>query len=177
MKALAHAADVLLRGGVIAYPTEGVFGIALGVSTSFVFLFVLFGGEEMGLRKVPAEVVATISGAPQLMPHPAIPWLMDRRGDVIARDVFDLDTWRDMQWSIFDPTTFSRERIAYEGAPTVEGDGLTLAEAARAAGGGRVRRPGQHQHHRRGGCGEAAQQRQQDALVFARGIFASEKVE
>ena len=65
-------------------------------------------GEEMGLRKVPAEVVATISGAPQLMPHPAIPWLMDRRGDVIARDVFDLDTWRDMQWSIFDPDV--RER-------------------------------------------------------------------
>ena len=27
MKALAHAADVLLRGGVIAYPTEGVFGL------------------------------------------------------------------------------------------------------------------------------------------------------
>ena len=31
------------------------------------------------------------------------------------------------QWSIFDPTTFSRERLAYEGAPTVEGNGLTLA--------------------------------------------------
>jgi len=31
------------------------------------------------------------------------------------------------QWSIFDPTTFSRERLVYEGAPTVEGEGLTLA--------------------------------------------------
>lgn len=27
MKAAIHAADVLLRGGVIAYPTEGVFGL------------------------------------------------------------------------------------------------------------------------------------------------------
>jgi hypothetical protein len=31
------------------------------------------------------------------------------------------------QWSIFDPTTFSRERLVYEGAPTVEGEGLALA--------------------------------------------------
>lgn len=31
------------------------------------------------------------------------------------------------QWSIFDPTTFSRERLAYEGAPTIRGAGLTLA--------------------------------------------------
>ena len=27
MKALTHAADVLLRGGVVAYPTEGVYGL------------------------------------------------------------------------------------------------------------------------------------------------------
>ena len=33
------------------------------------------------------------------------------------------------QWSIFDPTTFSRERLAYEGAPTIEGEGLKLAPA------------------------------------------------
>jgi hypothetical protein len=31
------------------------------------------------------------------------------------------------QWSIFDPTTFSRERLVYEGAPTVKGKGLKLA--------------------------------------------------
>jgi pimeloyl-ACP methyl ester carboxylesterase len=60
-------------------------------------------GEEIGLRKIPAEVVATTSGAPQLMPHPAIPWLVDSRGDIIDRDVFDLETWRDFRWSIFDP--------------------------------------------------------------------------
>jgi hypothetical protein len=31
------------------------------------------------------------------------------------------------QWSIFDPSTFSRERIVYEGAPTIRGKGLALA--------------------------------------------------
>jgi pimeloyl-ACP methyl ester carboxylesterase len=60
-------------------------------------------GEEMGLRKIPAEVVATISGAPQLMPHPALPWLLDRRGDVIDKGVFEIETWRSLKWSIFDP--------------------------------------------------------------------------
>ena len=59
-------------------------------------------GEEIGLRKIPAEVIATISGAPQLMPHPAIPWLMDADGNIIDRDVFEISTWRDYQWSIFD---------------------------------------------------------------------------
>jgi len=59
-------------------------------------------GEEMGLRKVPPEIVATIPGAPQLMPHPAMPWLLDKSGDVIDRDVFSIETWRDFGWSIFD---------------------------------------------------------------------------
>lgn len=62
----------------------------------------------MGLRKVPPEIVATISGAPQLMPHPAIPWLVNTHGDVIDRDVFSLETWKDFGWSIFDPKV--RER-------------------------------------------------------------------
>lgn len=65
-------------------------------------------GEEMGLRKVPPEIIATISGAPQLMPHPALPWLVDRRGDIVDRDLFELDTWREFGWSIFDPKV--RER-------------------------------------------------------------------
>ena len=65
-------------------------------------------GEEMGLRKIPADIVATISGAPQLMPHPALPWLVDVKGDVITADVFDMETWRGFRWSIFDPKV--RER-------------------------------------------------------------------
>lgn len=65
-------------------------------------------GEEMGLRKIPAEVVATISGAPQLMPHPALPWLVDRSGNTIDMDVYDIETWRTLQWSIFDPRVRTR---------------------------------------------------------------------
>lgn len=85
-------------------------------------------GEEMGLRKIPAEIVATISGAPQLMPHPALPWLLDRKGDVIERDVFDTQTWRDFRWSIFDPKV--RERtINRKGGGTAGRRYLQILEA------------------------------------------------
>ena len=60
-------------------------------------------GEEIGFRKIPADIVATISGAPQLMPHPEVPWLVDIQGNTIDADVFDIETWRNLKWSIFNP--------------------------------------------------------------------------
>ena len=65
-------------------------------------------GEEMGLRKEPAEVVATTTGAPQMMPHPAVPWLVDNRGEPVRFDLFDIETWHGLRWSVFDPRV--RER-------------------------------------------------------------------
>ena len=65
-------------------------------------------GEEIGLRRIPAEVVATTTGAPQMMPHPGVPWLVDVRGEPVRRELFDIETWRDFRWSVFDPRV--RER-------------------------------------------------------------------
>jgi hypothetical protein len=65
-------------------------------------------GEEMGLRRIPQEVVATCTGALQMMPHPAIPWIIDREGRNLPLDVFDIGTWRDCRWSIFDPRVAER---------------------------------------------------------------------
>jgi hypothetical protein len=65
-------------------------------------------GEEIGLGHIPQEVVATFPGAPQLMPHPAVPWLADVRGRVVRRDPFDVETWRELRWCVFDPAV--RER-------------------------------------------------------------------
>ncbi|NJD33198.1 MAG: hypothetical protein FIB04_15070 [Gammaproteobacteria bacterium] len=58
-------------------------------------------GEEIGLRKIPQEVVATCTGAPQLMPHPAIPWIVDLDGRNLPLPLFDIRTWQDLGWSIF----------------------------------------------------------------------------
>lgn len=65
-------------------------------------------GEEIGLRRIPVEVVATCTGAAQMMPHPSVPWLVDMNGQVVRSDLFDIDTWRDFEWSLFDPRIASR---------------------------------------------------------------------
>jgi len=66
-------------------------------------------GEEIGLRKIRPEVMATCPGATQLLPHPCLPWLIDLRGAIVNRDVFSMATWQEFRWSIFDPA--ARRRI------------------------------------------------------------------
>lgn len=58
-------------------------------------------GEEIGLRRIPTEVVATCPGVPQLMLHPGQSWLIDLRGDPVDLDLYDIETWRKLGWSIF----------------------------------------------------------------------------
>ena len=48
------------------------------------------------------------------------------------REIFSSDTGEVVghrPWTIFDPTTFSRERLFFEGKPVVEGQGLTVLPA------------------------------------------------
>jgi pimeloyl-ACP methyl ester carboxylesterase len=71
-------------------------------------------GEEIGLRKIRPEVMATCPGATQLLPHPRLPWLVDLRGDPVPEDVFAIDTWREFRWSIFDPEAH-RRIVAHHG--------------------------------------------------------------
>jgi len=65
-------------------------------------------GEEMGFRHIPADVVATCSGAPQLMPHPDLVWLVNLKGDPVQMDVYDIETWRELGWSIWGSTARNR---------------------------------------------------------------------
>lgn len=65
-------------------------------------------GEEVGLRRMPAEIVATCPSVPQLMPHPELSWLVNLRGDPIDLDMYDIDTWRELRWSIFTNRVYKR---------------------------------------------------------------------
>ena len=62
----------------------------------------LLRGEEIGFRHIPPEVVATCPGISQMMPFPRVPWLVDLQGNVIPADLYDLATWREFGWSLFD---------------------------------------------------------------------------
>lgn len=68
----------------------------------------LLRGEEVGLRMIPPEVMATCPGVTQLLPHPAVPWLVDLTGRVVDASLYDIDTWRDFQWNVFDPGVAAR---------------------------------------------------------------------
>lgn len=65
-------------------------------------------GEEIGLQKIPQEVVATCTGAMQLMPHPSVPWIVDVHGRDPGLPLYEIGTWRDCGWSIFSPRVAER---------------------------------------------------------------------
>jgi pimeloyl-ACP methyl ester carboxylesterase len=66
-------------------------------------------GFRVGLRRIPTETLATMPSAYQLFPHPIRSALVTADGEVLDRDLFDVNIWRAFQWSIFDPQV--RERI------------------------------------------------------------------
>lgn len=68
----------------------------------------LLRGEEMALRSVPQEVVATCPGAPQLMPHPAVTWAVDTDGAPFDRSLFDVGTWQANEWALWDARVAAR---------------------------------------------------------------------
>jgi hypothetical protein len=78
-------------------------------------------GEEIVLRRMPAEVMATCTGAPQMMPHPALPWLADLRGVSIDRSLYDIATWRELGWSLYDPRVVQRTVARHGGGSVGEG--------------------------------------------------------
>ncbi len=75
----------------------------------------LLRGEEVGLRRIPPEVIATAPGVPQMLPHPVVPWLVDLDGRNIDADLYDIATWRDRQWSLFDPLIAERTIATHGG--------------------------------------------------------------
>ncbi len=76
---------------------------------SVVALQNMLQGFRVGLRRIPPEVLATLPGAYQLLPHPLNNWLITSDGSPLERDLFDIDIWRRFEWSIFNPAI--RERI------------------------------------------------------------------
>jgi hypothetical protein len=75
----------------------------------------LLRGEEIGLRRIRPEIVATCTGITEMMPHPAVPWLIDLQGRQVDADLYDIETWRDFGWSVFDPDIAGRTIASHGG--------------------------------------------------------------
>ncbi|MGE0031571.1 MAG: hypothetical protein AB7T20_10670 [Steroidobacteraceae bacterium] len=69
-------------------------------------------GYQVGISRVPTEGVATMPGLYQFFPHPAVDWLASIHGKPLKLDLFDVETWRQYEWSIFDRRV--QRRIAHE---------------------------------------------------------------
>ena len=85
-------------------------------------------GEEVGLNRIPQDVIATCTGAAEMMPHPALPWLIDARGRTLEYDLYDIETWRRFGWSVFDPRVTDRAAARHGGGAAGRSYVATLRE-------------------------------------------------
>jgi len=65
-------------------------------------------GLRVGSRRIAPEIIATMPGLYQLLPHPERTWMVDLQSNRIERDLYDPDTWREWQWTVFDPDVRQR---------------------------------------------------------------------
>jgi pimeloyl-ACP methyl ester carboxylesterase len=61
-------------------------------------------GHRVGLRRIEPEVLATMPSVYELLPHPLTDWSGDSSDKDLDLDLYDVTTWKRMQWSVFDPT-------------------------------------------------------------------------
>ena len=71
-------------------------------------------GHKVGLRRIEPEVLATMPSVYELLPHPLTDWSVDPSGKDLDLDLYDVATWKRMQWSVFDPTVIDRLRSRYK---------------------------------------------------------------
>jgi len=73
-------------------------------------------GVDIGLKQIGTETLATMPSLYQLFPHPLNNWIVSSKGKSLDRDLFNVETWRRFQWSIFDPTVRQRVRDRFDSA-------------------------------------------------------------
>ncbi len=67
------------------------------------------GRRFLGGRIGP-EIFATMPAAYQVLPHPQRDWVITLAGERVNPDLYSVQSWRDWQWSVFDPKV--RQRIS-----------------------------------------------------------------
>jgi pimeloyl-ACP methyl ester carboxylesterase len=71
-------------------------------------------GHRVGLRGIEPEVLATMPSVYELLPHPLTDWSVDPSGKDLDLDLYDVATWKRMQWSVFDPAAIGRLRTRFK---------------------------------------------------------------
>ncbi len=77
---------------------------------SIASLHSFLNGFSIVFGEIPTEDLATMPSGLQLFPHPLNVWLIKPDGTELVRDLFDPQTWRRFQWSVYDPKVMQRMR-------------------------------------------------------------------
>jgi pimeloyl-ACP methyl ester carboxylesterase len=83
-------------------------------------------GYRVGLGVVPAEVTATFPSSYQVLPHALNDWIVTADGAPLQSDIFDVDTWRTLEVSVFAPDVRARILDASSGPEEAESRLRTL---------------------------------------------------
>ena len=70
-------------------------------------------GADFGINTIDPEILLSFPSTYQLMPHPIVDSVLGNSGEPLARDIYDVDIWRALQWGPFDPRI--RERLESSG--------------------------------------------------------------
>ena len=65
-------------------------------------------GAKIGLASIKPEVLATMPILYEIFPHPDRTWMIDPEGNRLDIDLYDISTWQEMGWSIFNPDVRTR---------------------------------------------------------------------
>ncbi|MDQ6982448.1 MAG: hypothetical protein Q9M08_05510 [Mariprofundus sp.] len=71
-------------------------------------------GFKVGSGHISPEVLATMPSSYQLLPHPDRDWMVTPDGSKDRRNLYEMETWRSFQWSIFDPMVIEDIRSRFK---------------------------------------------------------------
>ncbi len=70
-------------------------------------------GLDIGINHIGTETLASMPSLFQLFPHAVTNWIVSLDGEMLERDLFDVEIWRRFEWSIFNPEVRKRLRAKF----------------------------------------------------------------
>lgn len=70
---------------------------------SVISMLRLYEGYKMGVRTIPLEVMVQFATPYETMPIPQSRVIIDANGTALDIDLYDINTWKKNQWSVFSP--------------------------------------------------------------------------
>ncbi len=87
-------------------------------------LLALLEGSHVGLARIHPDLVATMPSMVELIPPPSVPALFLPDGSPAPIDIYDVTTWKETEWGIFDPARapgiMRRYESSHRGATEIE---------------------------------------------------------